>query len=127
MKQEDEIERLNQLILEKEQEHKVEGLRLVEDFKETYESLRPINILKSTLKEAVNTPGIGTTLASAAVGMAIRYVAKKVTGSDKSNSFGNILQRLFGNKSAHAAESKVSISVSIPAPNLNGHTNTDNP
>lgn len=123
----DEIQQLNLMIRKKEQEHKAEGLLLVGDFKETYESLRPINILKSTLKEVVVMPGITTTLTTAAVGMVLRYVAKKVTGEGKSNSFLNILHHFFGNKTTNAPAPGASHSDSMLTNTGNGHSSTNNP
>ena len=61
---------------------------LNEQFHITYESLKPINILKSTLKDVISSENIlGTT-----VGLASGYLSKKIVVG----ASGNIFRKLIG-------------------------------
>lgn len=82
---------LDELILVKEAEHKAEGELLKVHFLVTYESLRPINILKSTFKEAVNAPGIKAGVVNTFLGLAAGFLAKKILVGSTQNPLKKIL------------------------------------
>ena len=44
----------------------------------TYESLRPVNLIKNTLKEATASPTLKNGISSAAIGMASGYIVKNL-------------------------------------------------
>lgn len=67
---------LNQLIVIKEAEQLQQGTALKEHFRETYESLKPINILKSTFKKASSSPNLKSQLTNTAIGMTTGFLAK---------------------------------------------------
>ena len=69
---------LKQLILEKETEHSLEGKLLREYFHSTFESLKPINIIKNTFKELISIPDLKTNFVNAVIGITTGFVAKKV-------------------------------------------------
>lgn len=84
-------ELLKQLILEKEAEQKLEGVELRNQFLETYDSLKPVNIIKNTLKGIVNDPELKNSLADTAIGYAAGLLAKKITVGKSSGPVKNIL------------------------------------
>ncbi|CAN5421605.1 hypothetical protein BH10BAC1_BH10BAC1_02290 [soil metagenome] len=73
-----------------------EGQLLKEQFKVTYESLKPINLIKSTLKEFTSVPDLKSELLNTTVGMAAGYFAKsKLIGDTESplkKALGTLLQ-----------------------------------
>ncbi len=55
---------------------------LTQQLDATYQSLRPINLLKTTLHEVVTAPELKTTLINNAIGLTIGYLSKIIiTGS----------------------------------------------
>lgn len=62
-----------------------------EQFHITYESLKPINYVKNALREIVNSPDIKKNLLQSALGMASRYLTKKIVTDDSSNPFKKVL------------------------------------
>ena len=51
---------------------------LKEQFHGTYESLKPMNLIKSSLKSVTATPGIQGTLLKAGLGLATAYFSKRL-------------------------------------------------
>ncbi len=88
--------RLKQLILAKEAEHRAEGRELREHFFLTYESLKPVNIIRNTVKDIFASPEIKNNLVNTALGVVSGLVAKKIfTGKSTSTltkMFGDILE-----------------------------------
>jgi len=60
-----------------------------------YESIRPINLIKSTLKEATEMPDIKGNIGKAAIGMAAGYVLKKILFGPSINPLKNIAGAAF--------------------------------
>jgi hypothetical protein len=56
----------------------VEGKILKEQFHLTYESIKPINLIKSTLKEATASTEVKDSLLNISVGLAAGYFSKKL-------------------------------------------------
>jgi hypothetical protein len=77
-------------LLEEEQAIKEQLLR--EQVFLTYESLKPINLLKSTLKEISSSPYLIENVVGSAVGLATGYVSKKIVVG----ASAGILRKLFG-------------------------------
>jgi hypothetical protein len=75
-----------------EAEQAAKGILLKEQFLLTYESLKPINILKSTLKEVSSSPLLIDNILGSAVGLATGYISKKIV----IGTSGNIFRRLLG-------------------------------
>jgi len=78
------------LLLEIEKADK--GRILKEQFYLTYESLKPINMIKSTLKELFSGPDLIDNLLGATMGLASGYLSKKIV----IGTSHNIFRRLFG-------------------------------
>jgi hypothetical protein len=77
-------------LLEEEQAVKEQLLR--EQISITYETLKPVNLLKSTLKDISGSPYLIENVLGSAVGLASGYVSKKlVVGAS-----AGILRKLFG-------------------------------
>jgi hypothetical protein len=77
------------LLLEAEQQLKV--VELKEKFKESYESIKPRNIIVSTLKEVVTSPSIIENLIVAGVGLATGYYTKRIVVGTATNVFRKLL------------------------------------
>ena len=77
-------------ILEVEQEFKLQLLK--EQFYLTYESLKPINILRSTLKDITLSPNLNENILDTVIGLATGYLSKKIF----IGASGNIIRKLFG-------------------------------
>lgn len=77
--QELELRQANELILLKEQ------------FNKTSESLKPINLIKSTFKNAVSSPDLKTDVFNAVIGLATGVVAKKLMIGKTINPFKKLL------------------------------------
>ena len=73
-------------------EQAVNGLKLKEQFHLTYESLKPFNILKGTLKDIASSPYLIDNVLGTAVGLATGYLSKKFF----IGASGNIIRKLFG-------------------------------
>jgi hypothetical protein len=77
-------------ILEDEQSVKEQLLK--EQFYITYESLKPLNLLKATLKDLSSSPYMIENIVGSAVGLATGYVSKKIVVG----SSANIIRKLIG-------------------------------
>lgn len=89
-------EELRRSIQELELERAVKEQLLREQFMDTYESLRFINLLKSSLKKSIGSPADVTDIAGMALGMASGYISKKIfigtSGNPLRKFIGSILQ-----------------------------------
>ena len=77
-------------LLEYEQSIKVELLK--DQFCDTFERLKPINLIKSTLYEVASSSHLVDSIIGTAVGLATGYVSKKIV----IGASGNLLRKLFG-------------------------------
>jgi hypothetical protein len=77
-------------LLEVEQE--LRGQLLKEQFFITYESFKPVNLIRNALKSAVNSPNLINNVLGSVVGLATGYVSNKVVVG----ASANIFRRLFG-------------------------------
>lgn len=69
---------LRSAILELEAVQEVQGKILKEELHQAYESIKPINLIKSTFKEVAESPEIKEKLLNTAVGLGAGYVSKKL-------------------------------------------------
>ena len=74
-----------------EAEQTVKGILLKEQFQLTFESLKPINILKNTLKEVSSSPLLIDNILGSVVGLATGYLSKKIVVGASGNIFRNML------------------------------------
>lgn len=81
---------------------------LKEEFNKTSESLKPINIIKRTLKNAVASPDLKTDVFNAAIGLTTGILAKKLMIGKTINPFkkvlGIIVEMAVANKVAQNAD-----------------------
>jgi hypothetical protein len=77
-------------VLEVEQAEK--AVLLKEQFYITYESLKPVNLIRNTLKEVFLSPNLIDNFVGTTVGMASGYLSKKIVVGASSN----IIKKLFG-------------------------------
>jgi len=72
-----------------------DGLLMKEQFRDTVESLKPVNLIKNAFKE-LSTPAFKGNLLDIAISMAAGYVSKKVVIGGTHNPikqlFGNLIQ-----------------------------------
>ncbi|MBI5539464.1 MAG: hypothetical protein HY951_05355 [Bacteroidia bacterium] len=79
-------------LLEFEQTIKLELLK--EQFHITYESLKPVNIIKNTIRDVVKSPNLVENVLGTVIGMATGYVSKKIFIGTSGNVFRNLLGSL---------------------------------
>jgi hypothetical protein len=77
-------------LLEAEQDVKKELLK--EQFYLTYESLKPVNLIKSTFKEISTSPYLIENIVGTATGLATGYISRKIVVG----ASGNLFRKLFG-------------------------------
>jgi hypothetical protein len=95
-------EHLKQMILENELAQQQAEFELRSAFKDSYDSLNPINILKSTISSVISSPSIKTDILSSIIGFSSGFIAKKLftrnSGNLLVNLEGMILQLIVANK-----------------------------
>ncbi|MFN3916144.1 MAG: hypothetical protein ACK4K0_00255 [Flavobacteriales bacterium] len=77
------------LLLEKKQTQ--EGGLLKEQFKLTYESLKPINLIRNAFKNLVTAPDFKEDLVNTSISLAAGYFSKKIAVGSTNNPFKQIL------------------------------------
>ncbi len=75
-----------------EDEHALKGQMLKEQLHQTYKSLKPVNLLKSTLDDITSSPYMIDNILITTLGLATGYISKKIAV----RSSGNIFKKLFG-------------------------------
>lgn len=86
------VAELKNSILLLEDEQAVKGQLLKEQFLITYESLKPLNLLRNTLKEISTSPYLIDNILGTATGLATGYLSKKVF----IGASANIIRKLIG-------------------------------
>lgn len=84
---------LNVAIETLEAQQAEEGQQLKQQFRLTYESVKPINLIKSTFREAAESADLKTNILNTVVGLTMGVVSKKVFVNLSSSP----VKRLFGN------------------------------
>jgi hypothetical protein len=75
-----------------EAEHAIKGQLLKEQFYTTYESLKPVSIIKSTLNDIATSPYLVDNILGTAMGLASGYLSKRIF----IGASGNLLRKLLG-------------------------------
>lgn len=75
-----------------EVEQAANGQILKEQFYLTYESLKPVNLFKSTLSEAASSPFMLDNVISTLVGLSTGYLSRKIVVG----ASGNVFRKLIG-------------------------------
>ena len=83
---------LKNAILLLEAERAVNGQIFKEQFYFTYESFKPVNIIKSTLKDIASSPYLIDNILGTTMGLATGYISKKII----IGSSGNVIRKLLG-------------------------------
>ncbi len=113
MEKQDPAVLLKELIRVKQAEHTIEGKMLKEHFKLTFDSLRPINIIKSTFKEMVSSPELKESLLNKAIGFVSGVIVKKVflgsTHNPITKLLGTVVELAVANKVSKNADGIKSI------------------
>jgi|ERR1019366_1002579 hypothetical protein len=91
MKKKNETEALNERIVLLQNKQALELKILKEQFHLTYESLKPNNLLKSTVHEVVSSPDIKDKILNNVIGLATGYLSRKVLLRASHNPIKNIL------------------------------------
>jgi hypothetical protein len=81
------------LLLEAEQEEA--GQILKKQFFITYERFKPVNIIKSTLKDIASSPNLFDNILGTTTGLATGFLSKKLIVGGSSNMFRKLLGSLF--------------------------------
>lgn len=85
------IKELRDAIVQLESKQLEDKRLLKEQFVSTYESLRPINLIKTTIKDLIASPDLKSNLFSAFLGIAAGYLSKRATFGLSHNPLKNIL------------------------------------
>ena len=79
-----------------EVEQAIQGQQLKEQFSLACKSLKPVNLLKSTLNDVVSSPYLIDNILSTVLGLATGYLSKKIfigaSGNKFRKLFGSVLQ-----------------------------------
>jgi hypothetical protein len=75
-----------------EAEHSDKGMLLKEQFNLTYESLKPLSLLKSAVKELTTSPYMADNAIGSVTGIATGYLSRRLIIGNS----GNIFRKLFG-------------------------------
>lgn len=86
------IDKLKLAIEVLEAEHSYKERLLKEQFNLTFESLKPLNLLKSALKELTTSPYMAESVIGSVAGLATGYLSRKVVVG----ASANIFRKLFG-------------------------------
>ena len=76
-------------LLEEKQTEELTILR--EQFYETYESLKPVNLIKKAFHDIVGSTELKNDLLSSVVGLIVGYISKKIVIGSSDNIFKKIL------------------------------------
>ncbi|MFV5692124.1 hypothetical protein ACM55K_08885 [Flavobacterium sp. LT1R49] len=85
---------LNETIIQLEYRQTLEFYALKEQFNITYESVKPLNLIKSAFAEMTTSPNLKGNVVNNIVGMAAGYLTKKVLVGSTHNPFKKILGTL---------------------------------
>lgn len=73
-------------------EQSVNGQLFKEQFRDTLVSLKPVNLIESTLKDIISSPSVTNNVFDTTIGLAAGYLSKKIIIGES----GNIFRKLFG-------------------------------
>lgn len=85
---------LKEAILLLEVKQAYEGRLLKEEFKTTYQNLRPVNLIKNKFNELVSSPNLKENLLDTAISLAVGYLSKKVIIGGTNNPLKQIVGTL---------------------------------
>lgn len=91
MKMINETDSLNELIVLEEERYDYELKALKEQFDLTYESLKPVNLIKSLFHEVTTSPEIKNDLVGNTIGLGAGFLSKKFFGANPQSPVKRIL------------------------------------
>lgn len=94
MKTRNETDSLNELIIAVEKQSAHELILLKKQFHVAYESIKPINLIKSTFHEVTSSPEIKNNLISSAIGLGTGLLSKKLLMGSSHNHIRRALGTL---------------------------------
>lgn len=94
MKKINQTDLLNETIRYLENKQTLELYALKEQFEVTYESIKPLNIIKSAFTEITTSPSLKGNIINSIVGMATGYLTKRVLVGSTHNPIKRILGTL---------------------------------
>jgi hypothetical protein len=83
---------LKEAIIQLEYKRAMEGKRLKEQFQNIFESIKPLNLIKNSIREFTGSSDLVQRIVGAGVGLATGYIIKKII----IGSPGNILKKIAG-------------------------------
>ena len=95
MKNINQTDALNKVIEVLQKKKEIEFLVLKEQFQITYESLKPINLIKSTLADVASSPELKNNVLNNVIGLTTGYISKKVLLGSSRNPIKILLGSLF--------------------------------
>lgn len=95
MKNINQTDALNKVIEVLQKKKEIEFLVLKEQFQITYESLKPINLIKSTLVDVASSPELKNNVLNNVIGLTTGYISKKVLLGSSRNPIKILLGSLF--------------------------------
>ena len=95
MKNINQTDALNKVIEVLQKKKEIEFLLLKEQFQITYESLKPINLIKSTLADVASSPELKNNVLNNVIGLTTGYISKKVLLGSSRNPIKILLGSLF--------------------------------
>jgi hypothetical protein len=120
------IKNLKSAIQDLEYKQSCEWVLLKEQFNTSYESLKPMNLVKSKLKEMILAPDLKTNVINSVIGFATGFIAKKVVVGKTHNPLmklvGFAVEMAVANKVTRNPEGIKSIAVIIFKKFLSGKT-----
>jgi hypothetical protein len=120
------IKNLKSAIQDLEYKQSCEWVLLKEQFNTSYESLKPMNLVKSKLKEMILAPDLKTNVINSVIGFATGFIAKKVVVGKTPNPLltlvGFAVEMAVANKVTRNPEGIKSIAVIIFKKFLSGKT-----
>ena len=87
---------LREAIFRMEIKQAEDGRLLKQQFVQTYESMKPVNIIKNSIKEFAATPNIKENLFKAGINMAANYFLKSSLANSAKNPIKKVLQTILG-------------------------------
>ena len=94
MKRKNETDTLNEEIIKSQNKHANELALLKDQLHTSYESLKPVNLIKSTFKEFTSSADTKNDLFGSALSLGIGFVAKKVFVNSSHNRFRRVVGTL---------------------------------
>lgn len=95
MKNRNETDALNELILAEEIKYANDLEQLKDQFYVAYESIKPINLVKNLFREATASPEIKNDVISNAIGLGTGFISKKLLLGSSHNPIKKVLGTVF--------------------------------